>query len=70
MTNAVFTSLPMFSLCTFLMHKTVIKQIDKYRKHCLWRREEGGGGVSMPKTHLKQPGRWCASQSLTGGLKT
>jgi hypothetical protein len=19
------------------MHKTVIKQVDKYRKHCLWR---------------------------------
>jgi len=22
---------------TFLLPKTVIKQIDKYRKHCLWR---------------------------------
>lgn len=37
MTNAVFSSLPMFYLCTFLMHKTVIKQVDKYRKHSLWR---------------------------------
>lgn len=27
-TNAVFTSLPMIHLCTFRMHKTVIKQID------------------------------------------
>lgn len=37
MTNAVFTSLSMFYLCTFLIPKTVIKQIDKYRKHGLWR---------------------------------
>jgi hypothetical protein len=37
MTNVVFTSLPTFNLCTFKLHKTVIKQIDKYRKHCLWR---------------------------------
>lgn len=37
MTNAVFTSLPMFFLCTFLMHKTINKQVDKYRKHNLWR---------------------------------
>ena len=37
MTNAVFTSLPMFHLGTYLLPKTVIDQIDKYRKHCLWR---------------------------------
>jgi len=24
-------------MCTFKLHKTVIKQIDKFRKHCLWR---------------------------------
>ena len=24
-------------MSTFSLHKTVIKQIDKYRKHCLWR---------------------------------
>jgi hypothetical protein len=35
MTNVVFSSLPTFQLCTFRMHKTVIHQIDKYRKHCL-----------------------------------
>lgn len=35
MTNVVFTSLPMFYLCTFLVPKTAIKQVDKYRKHCL-----------------------------------
>jgi hypothetical protein len=24
-------------MCTFLLPKTVIKQIDKFRKHCIWR---------------------------------
>lgn len=37
MTNAVFTALPTFTMCTFLLPKTVVKQIDKFRKHCLWR---------------------------------
>jgi hypothetical protein len=37
MTNDVLSALPTFHLCTFKIHKTVIKQIDKYKKHCLWR---------------------------------
>jgi hypothetical protein len=36
LTNAVLTTLPTFAMCTFLFPKT-IKQIDKFRKHCLWR---------------------------------
>jgi hypothetical protein len=37
LTNAVLTALPTFAMCTFLLPKTEIKQINKYRKHCLWR---------------------------------
>lgn len=37
MTNAVLTALPTFTMCTFLLPKTVIKKIDKFHKHCLWR---------------------------------
>ena len=36
-TNSIFTAMPMYFMSTFQLHKTVIKQIDKYRKHCLWR---------------------------------
>jgi hypothetical protein len=36
-TNAIFSALPTFAMSTFLLPKTVIKQIDKFRKHCLWR---------------------------------
>lgn len=42
MANAVFTSLPMFFLCIFRMHKTVIAQVDKYRNHCIWK----GGDIN------------------------
>jgi hypothetical protein len=37
LTNAVFTSLPTFFMCSLELPKTVIKQIDKFTKHCLWR---------------------------------
>ena len=37
MTNAVLSALPTYIMCTYLLPKTVIKQIDKYRKHGLWR---------------------------------
>lgn len=37
MTNAVFSALPTFTMCTFLLPKTLIKQKYKFRKHCLWR---------------------------------
>lgn len=37
LTNAVFSALPTFAMSTYLLPKTVIKQTDKYRKHCLWR---------------------------------
>lgn len=36
-TNSVFTSLPTFFMCTFNLHVSVREQIDKFRKHCLWR---------------------------------
>ena len=38
-TNSIFTTLPMFYMCTFQLHKTTIKQIDKFRKHRLWREQ-------------------------------
>lgn len=36
LTNAVLSALPTFHLCSFALPKGVIKQIDKFRKHCLW----------------------------------
>jgi hypothetical protein len=37
MVNAVFSSLPTYYMCTLKLPKTVIKHIDKFRRHCLWR---------------------------------
>jgi hypothetical protein len=36
-TNAVLTALPTFHLSALTLPKGVLKQIDKFRKHCLWR---------------------------------
>jgi hypothetical protein len=35
--NVVFTALPTFAMSSFFLPKTVVKQIDKFRKHYLWR---------------------------------
>lgn len=37
MTNSVLSALPTYAMSTFLLPKAVINQIDKFRKHCLWR---------------------------------
>jgi hypothetical protein len=37
MVNAVFSSLPTYYMCTLKLPKSVIKHIDKFRRHCLWR---------------------------------
>lgn len=37
LTNAVLSALPTFYLCTLTLPDSIIKQIDKFRKHCLWR---------------------------------
>ena len=36
LTNAVLSALPTFHLGSLALSKGVIKQIDKFRKHCLW----------------------------------
>lgn len=38
--NSVLTALPTYTMCSIALPKTVIKQIDKYRRHCLWRGAE------------------------------
>jgi hypothetical protein len=35
--NSVMSSLPMFYLCSLKLYQWVIAEIDKYRRHCLWR---------------------------------
>jgi retron-type reverse transcriptase len=37
MVNSVFSSSAIYFTGTLKLHKGVIKQLDRYRKHCLWR---------------------------------
>lgn len=46
MVNSVFTSLPMFFMSTFHLYVTVREQVDKYRKHCLWRGNDENNGIN------------------------
>jgi len=40
LTNSVFTALPTFFMSTFSLHVTIREQVDKNRKHCLWKGAE------------------------------
>jgi hypothetical protein len=61
MVNAVFSSLPTYYMCTLKLPNTVIKQIDKFRRHCLWR-----GSDINAKNHLKLLGKQSTNQKLRG----
>ena len=37
MVNAVFSSLPTYYMCILKLPKTMIRHIDRLRRHCLWR---------------------------------
>jgi hypothetical protein len=63
MVNAVFFSLPTYYMCTLKLPKTVIKHIDKFRRHCLWR----GADINAKKPlQVASLGKLYASQKLRG----
>lgn len=47
-TNAVLSAMPTYYMCSLEIPKSIIKQIDKLRKHCLWR-GSSVNGRAMPK---------------------
>jgi hypothetical protein len=63
MTNAVLTALPTYTMCTFLLLNTVIKQIDKFRKHCLRR-----GSDMNSKKPCKAAWKLVSLPKVCGGL--
>jgi hypothetical protein len=63
MVNFVFTSLPSFFMCTFHLHTTVIDQVDKYRKHCLWR-----GSDESNRINAKAAWEMVARPKIDGGI--
>jgi hypothetical protein len=62
--NSVFSTLPTFFMCTLKIPKTIIKQIDIFRKHCLWR----GNDISSRKPPLIA---WAlvTRRKVNGGLE-
>ena len=58
-TNAIFTALSMYFMCTFSLYKTVIKKVINIESTVS---EEVL--ISMPDPHQKQPGSWFVYQKL------
>jgi len=52
LTDSVLSSMPTYTMCSIVLPKTVIKHIDKYRRHCLWR-----GAEASEKRWQKQHGQ-------------
>jgi hypothetical protein len=48
MVNSVLSSLPTFYMCSIKVPQEIWKQIDKYKRHCLWR----GGDINAKKPPL------------------
>lgn len=62
-TNSVLTAMPTFCMSTFLLQQSVIDQIDKFRKPCLWR-----GADFNAKTKPKVAWTVVCSEKENGGL--
>ena len=63
MVNSVFSSLPTFFMSTFLLHSSVREQVDKFRKHCLWR-----GSDDNSRINAKAAWSLVARTKQNGGL--
>jgi len=61
--NSVMTALPTFYMCTLQLPPQIIKQIDSYRKKCLW----SGGEINRKGNCLAAWESACRSKK-EGGL--
>ena len=62
MVNSCLSLLATFFMCTFKLPSTVIAQIDKYRKHLLWR----GSDINAKKQPLAAWNMVCRSKNEHG----
>lgn len=63
MVNSFFSSLRTYIMCTLRLPKTIVKQIDRYRRHCLWR----GSDINAKKPPQAAWGTTCKPKAQ-GGL--
>lgn len=61
--NSVLSALPTFYMCSLQLPPQIIKQIDRYRKHCLW----SGGDINRKGTCLAAWETACRTKK-EGGL--
>jgi hypothetical protein len=63
MVNSVLSSPATFYMCSIKVPITILKRVDKYRRHCLWR----GGNVNAMKSPLAA-WKMVTKPKLKGGL--
>jgi len=63
LTNSILTALPMFAMSSYLLPKTIVEQIDKFKRHCLWR-----GADTNSKKPPKAAWPKCCLPKEEGGL--
>lgn len=63
MVNSVLTALPTYYMCTLIIPPTVVEQIDRFRKHCIWSK----GDINRKGTCLVAWEPMCRSKE-EGGL--
>jgi hypothetical protein len=60
MVNSVFSSSAIYYMVTLKLHRGVIKQLNRYRKHCLWR------GADLNSKKPGKAGQWCVYPKAGG----
>ena len=64
--NSVLTSLPTFFMCAFKLPVEIYNQIDRYRRHCLWR----GSDLNAKKTPIAAWKMVTLPKKKRGGIRT
>ena len=63
LTNSILTALPMFAMSSYLLPKTIVDQIDRFRRHCLLR-----GSDTSSRKPPKAAWPKCCLPKNEGGL--
>jgi hypothetical protein len=63
MVNSVLSSLATFYMCSIKVPATILNQLDKYRRHCLWR----GGDLNAKRSPLAT-WKMVTKSKANGGL--
>jgi hypothetical protein len=55
--KSILSAMPTFYMCAFKIPISILEQVDKYRKHCLWNHGDANkkGGCLVPWRKATRP---------------